>query len=325
MSFLLLYFRSTFADEKYVAYDQKVISYLEKVEERCGIHFEVKQDKEGGDFYNSYLSRNSLVTRNTEALAKAGVIRAPYASTPRRKFKTRSGYVILSESLHLFKGENLIWAGSGNPTLDESEDEVLQFLRTLSEDCSLVNRLEVGTSPSRSEDRVISDFMRVAIQRDRPDLVLKGVKQSVNVYDGLWTGNPTSPQSPVFVSIPDLDLVEVSGSRVTCYEAKRDGELQNLYAALGEAMLDLLNPNVRYGGSPIEEGGVCDEVYILVPEKPRDHRFEKVLKLTPVGLVTSGGEILVRAKKNPFLNENKKKVFLSNINLLEPYVVHRRT
>jgi len=112
----------------------------------------------------------------------------------------------------------------------------------------------------------------------------------------------------------------VVGIEVKGYRSSR-GVIQkaNIYEAIGEAMMYLINPYMRYKGERIK-GSVFDEVWLCYPYKRDFEDFEKVMRITPIGLLSTYEGIVKEADENPFVSEKAKEVFLNSLDTFKTYL-----
>ena len=128
---------------------------------------------------------------------------------------------------------------------------------------------------------------------------------------------------------PDIDLLEVRpNGKVVGYELK--GYLKSrpsmkapsYYEGIDQALAMLKNPV----SSPLYEsfaGSIFDQVYLVHPTGSGIEQLADALELcTPIGLVVvshQGTKEVVKPKPNPFLNEDMKAYFLTQLDTLESY------
>ncbi|MCG3110056.1 hypothetical protein L3N51_02353 [Metallosphaera sp. J1] len=317
--------------------DTEVEALLDKIKNSQGIPYtiihvnSIKQQLgiTEDEFYSKYMEKNKLISVNLNHLAHLGI---KISDIPlKKKFKSNKGYTYLSGSLHLFNDDVLILS------LKTIIDDVIGFLNHVAQDPSVLKGLSLSVKASKNlkkfqasstktkmgnEKAVIIDFIKHIRQIDLQARILKGVKQS-----------PMFPGFYAFAS-PDLDLVVITNGTITCYEAKAHSDTGSLYTALGEAMFDLINPFIidyDTGGVISPEtglpskprarlkwmGGICDKVYVLLPEEPKDWRALPIFDKTPIGIILSNGKELLPAKPNPFLNPQARSDFLSHLHLFK--------
>lgn len=156
------------------------------------------------------------------------------------------------------------------------------------------------------------------LQRKFGSQVFKAVRASKNVGGYRY-----------FSFSPDIDLLEVrSTDKVIGYELKgyrrvgREMKPPTHYEGIDQAMALLMNPVSSPLGRSFS-GSVFDSVYLAHPEGSHvDDLAELLEKCTPIGLVVmsrTGIREIVHPKPNPFLNEDLKSMFLSNLVALESY------
>lgn len=317
--------------------DKDIEALLDRIKGNHGIPYTVIQAKSIQEqlgltenlFYEKYIAKNSLIMENFSFLIQHGI---KIDDEPlRKKFKTNSGYTYLSGTLHLFDDDVLILS------LKTITDDVIGFLNLVNQNPSILNDLKTSKKTSNkfktseasnartyrgNEKSVIVDFIKYIKQKHPNVKILREVKQS-SMTDKFYA----------FAS-PDLDLVVIDGEIVTCYEAKASSDRSFLYAALGEAMFDLINPVIfdhlpsriispetGFPSTPIIEskpsGGICDKVYVLLPDEPKDVRALPIFETTPIGIILSDGTELLPAKPNPFIDHQVKSNFLSHLYLFK--------
>lgn len=112
----------------------------------------------------------------------------------------------------------------------------------------------------------------------------------------------------------------IVGIEVKGYRSNR-GFVQkaNIYEAIGEAMMYLMNPYIKYRGERIE-GSIFDVVWLCYPYKRDFEDFKKVMELTPIGLLSAYEGVVKEPKKNPLVNERAKEIFLENLNTFRSYI-----
>lgn len=155
------------------------------------------------------------------------------------------------------------------------------------------------------------------ILRQNKGIVLKAVRGSKDVGGHRY-----------FYFSPDVDLLEVRPNGIIVgYELKglrksKPGHTAPPhYAGVDEALALLVNPR----GTPVTEstfaGSIFDYVYLVHPAE-EDYGcgldlMKEVLDLcTPIGLIAvnhSGSREILKPKKNPFVNDDVKKLFLKHL------------
>lgn len=127
---------------------------------------------------------------------------------------------------------------------------------------------------------------------------------------------------------PDVDLLEVRPSGlIVGYELKglrksKPGHaMPPYYAGVDEALAYLVNPR----GTPMTQstfaGSIFDHVYLVHPAEDDyscglDSLKEVLGVCTPIGLIAVnhfGSKEILKPKKNPFVNEDVKKLFLNHL------------
>ncbi len=126
---------------------------------------------------------------------------------------------------------------------------------------------------------------------------------------------------------PDIDLLEIRGNGIIVgYELKgyrKSGRSQSppsLYEGIDEALFYLVNPVSTPMSETTFAGSIFDYVYLVHPRLSHHNRTESVTNLvnlcTPLGLIHvdySGTKEIVKPKKNPFMKEDVKQLFLSHL------------
>ncbi len=295
----------------------EVIKLLEEIRRLHGIEYEeivvderdwypVRRQISEVYVYEHHLKPYSkLIIVNRNRLIERGINLRD--DTVSRLFKSRSGNVYVAGTVAVVDVGVVLVAVTGY-------SEVLTFLRTLiKEGKNLLGILERGgvRTTVRSEEReetvkyyIINKFSK------NYDYVFMNVKQ--NVISG--------SRDIFIVFIPDADVIAIDeeneriiGIEVKGYRVKgRRTERASVYEAIGEAMMYLVNPHIKYGGTWIE-GSIFDEVWICYPYKKDFKEFKKVIELTPIGLVSAYEGVVRVAKPNPFVSKRAKKIFLDNL------------
>jgi len=132
-----------------------------------------------------------------------------------------------------------------------------------------------------------------------------------------------------FAFSPDIDLLEIRKNGIVVgYELKgvtksgRSHVPPSYYAGVDEALAYLINPVCTPMSPSAFAGSIFDYVYLVHPSSApyHDSRIQSVATLldlcTPIGLVTvdySGTREIVKPKKNPFLKEDVKQLFLRHL------------
>ena len=166
-----------------------------------------------------------------------------------------------------------------------------------------------------TEDAVFL-LLATVLKRNNQSTILKCVRGSKNVGGYRY-----------FYFSPDIDLLEIRKNGIIVgYELKgyrKSGRSQNppsLYEGLDEALFYLINPV----GTPLTEstfaGSIFDYVYLAYPQLGAYRCMESVANLinlcTPLGLIHvdyDGTKEIVKPKKNPFVKEDMKQLFLKNL------------
>lgn len=133
----------------------------------------------------------------------------------------------------------------------------------------------------------------------------------------------------IYFSPPDIDLLEINSSEICSYEVKgyRNEDLKNEYIlkAVGQAVSNLIC-KVKTE-EDVDFKGLVDKSYIALPDGEYPSKIFKSISDLPVGLVrVKFGEIeeVVPAKKNPYLDQNFKELFLEDFDLKDRKSYHRR-
>ena len=137
---------------------------------------------------------------------------------------------------------------------------------------------------------------------------------------------------------PDIDLLEIRKDRtIVGYELKgytksgREQSRPQYYDGIDEALAYLVNPvNSPTSGSTFT-GSIFDYVYLVHPfYEANNSRLESLKSLlnqcTPIGLITvnyTEATEVVQPKKNPFVNEEVKRLFLSNLDAFKASFEYR--
>jgi len=237
-----------------------------------------------------------------------------YDDTVSRLFKSRSGNIYVAGTVAVVDGDVVLLAMTGY-------EEVSTFLRALlREGKSLLSILEKGkiktTVKSKEREKIVKYLLADGLSKNF-DYVFIDVKHNAII------GN-----EDIFIMFtPDADIIAVDkekeriiGIEVKGYRVKgRQTEKANVYEAIGEAMMYLVNPYIKYRGEWIE-GGIFDEVWLCYPYKEDFEEFKKVMELTPIGLVSAYEGIVKRAGPNPFINVKAKRIFLDNLKSFVSYI-----
>ncbi|VUT27905.1 MAG: hypothetical protein SYNGOMJ08_00460 [Candidatus Syntrophoarchaeum sp. GoM_oil] len=124
----------------------------------------------------------------------------------------------------------------------------------------------------------------------------------------------------IFTTQPNMLEIQkdntIIGYEVEGYK-KRKGEYEPpaVYEGLDKALAYLGNPAIEEaGGEAVFRGGVFDYVYLVHGGDDNDKTMSEVIdKCTPIGFIlVSYDDIteVVEPKKNPFVNDGVKKIFL---------------
>jgi len=167
-----------------------------------------------------------------------------------------------------------------------------------------------------TEDAVFV-LMYHILKRNNQGIILKCVKGSKDVGGCRY-----------FNFSPDIDLLEIRkdgtivGYELKGYRKSKGGHVPPLYyEGVDEALAYLVNPV----GTPMSystfAGSIFDHVYLVHPFQETFHSgLESLTNLlhlcTPIGLAVvdySGVKELVKAKRNPFVKEDIKQLFLRHL------------
>lgn len=176
-----------------------------------------------------------------------------------------------------------------------------------------------------TEDAVFI-LMRQILRRNN-GIVLKAVRGSKDIGSHRY-----------FYFSPDIDLLEVRknglivGYELKGYRKSKSGyDIPPYYAGIDEALAYLINPV----GSPMSQstfaGSILDYVYLVHPRQETHHdRLESLLQLlnlcTPIGLIAvdhSRSQELVKPKRNPFVKEDVKQLFLRHLDKFQASFEYR--
>lgn len=169
---------------------------------------------------------------------------------------------------------------------------------------------------------------RLPLTEDAVFILLRHIlrQNGGKVLKAVRTSRDVGGQRHFFFS-PDVDLLEVRpNGLVIGYELKglrraRPGHTPPpYYAGVDEALALLVNPCASPLASSTFVGSVFDHVYVVHPAEG-DYcgldSLKDVLGLcTPIGLAAvshSGVREILQPKKNPFLNQDIKKLFLKHL------------
>lgn len=231
------------------------------------------------------------------------------------KFKSRSGNIYVAGTIAVVENNVILLALS-------YKDEIFEFLEALlREGWSLLNVLE-RTEPKtivspKEREKEIKRMLVLALSKDF-DYVLMDVKHNAT------SGNKWEP---FIVFTPDADIIAVNeeknhimGIEVKGYRSYGGfTQKANIYEGIGEAMMYLVNPRIRYKGKRIE-GSIFDVVWLCYPYKKDFEDFKKVMELTPIGLLSAYEGVVKEPKKNPFINEKAKEVFMEHLHTFRKYL-----
>ena len=320
---LLRYYSPFYEKEKHL----EIINLLEEIKWRHGIEYEevsvcsyppnwyLKEMKIGEAYVYEYQLKpySQLILANCEKLRSKGL--RLYCETVSSKFKSRSGNVYVAGTIAVVENGVVLLAL-------KYKEEIFEFLRALlKEGWNLLNALEKIEAKSvvqpKEREKEIKRLITSTFAK-KFEFVFLNVRQNAprgNNWD------------PFIVFSPEADIIAVNetdnqvvGIEVKGYRSSR-GVIQkaNIYEAIGEAMMYLINPYMRYKGERIE-GRVFDEVWLCYPYKRDFEDFEKVMRVTPIGLISAYEGIVKEADENPFVSEKAKEVFLNSLDTFKTYL-----
>ncbi|WP_324736273.1 hypothetical protein VFC49_04010 [Thermococcus sp. SY098] len=231
------------------------------------------------------------------------------------KFKSRSGNIYVAGTIAVVENDAVLLAL-------KYENEIFEFLEAvLREGWSLLKVLEKAKPKAiikpTEKEKEIKQTLIFALSKDF-DYVFMNVKQNA----------PTGDRWDPFIHFsPDADIIAVNegenrivGIEVKGYRSNRGfAQKANIYEAIGEAMMYLVNPYIKYRGERVE-GSVFDVVWLCYPYRRDFEDFKKVMELTPIGLLSAYEGVVKEPKKNPFVNERAKEIFLENLSTFRSYI-----
>lgn len=321
----LIYFSPAVKPEAH----KRIMGLLKAIEKRHGIPWEeivvytpdwygkrLMMPRE--EVYERYLKPStSIIKTSSEILRSLGLDVLPEPAS--KKFRTRSGHIVVAGTVALAYGDVVVWASP-------YEGEVVQFLEKLyGEGRELIDKLipdpmKLLKKASRNSSAG-GVKEREVLRRAALELETHGYEVFVNVRHNILAG-----EQPTYMFSPDADIIAIKGSRVVGIEVKgskgREPSVDQVYVGLGEALFYLINPihfvyrGIRY------EGGVFDEVYLLLPKIPKEleHLLTTMFRdLGVVGLSTLEQGLVVEPRPNPYVNREKKRILLENLHVLERY------
>lgn len=291
------------------------IKWSEKVVTKYPFYSHVKHvdmsEKEAYDMYLKPASRR--IKKCLEILFKKGIdVNVENVS---RKFRSRSGNYYIAGSIAILRNGRVFCALSDS-------GEILSFLRTLlKEGPGLLNELAISvinkSHGELSESSIVREYSRKLVER--------GYTVFLNVKHNILAKN----EKITYLFSPDADIIAVRGSEIIGIEVKgkrTSGStlgLEQVYTGLGEALLYLINPVIFEYDDKTYEGGIFDKVYLLIPELPpccESSLIKLIRNLNFVGLITLSNGIEIEPIQNPYLNLQKKYLFLANIKSLIRYI-----
>ncbi|RLF79411.1 hypothetical protein DRN32_05085 [Thermococci archaeon] len=306
---------------------EKILSYLETIRRIHNIDYEEIPVKHGFPEWYSKKAEMSevyvydyhlkpfsiLILSNCNKLIQMGLnLRCDTVSS---KFKSRSGNIYVAGTVALIENEIVLLAL-------KYEDEIFEFLEALLREgwrlLSVLEKIKSKTvvSPKESEKEIKRALISALSKKF--DYVLMNVRQNALSGDK-W--------DPFIAFSPDADIIAVNeeenfiiGIEVKGYRSNRGfTQKANIYEAIGEVMMYLGNPYIKYRGEKIE-GSIFDVVWLCYPYKRDFEDFKKVMELTPIGLLSAYEGVVKEPEKNPFVNERAKKVFMENLSTLRSYI-----
>ncbi|WP_457548626.1 hypothetical protein [Archaeoglobus sp.] len=252
-------------------------------------------------------NRNKLIERGERGLDL-------YDDTVSRLFKSRPGNVYVAGTVAVVDNEVVLLVVKGY-------DEVSTFLRALlREGKSLLSILERGKVKTTVKFEEREDIIK--------RLLVDGLSKNFDYVFMDVKYNAVIGYEDIFIMFtPDADIIAVDekkeriiGIEVKGYRVKGGRtEKASVYEAIGEAMMYLVNPYMKYRGEWID-GGIFDEVWLCYPYKRDFEEFKKVMELTPIGLISAYEGVVKRADPNPFVSEKAKKVFLNSLGSFVSYI-----
>ena len=249
-------------------------------------------------------NRNKLIERGLDL----------YDDTVSGLFRSRSGNVYVAGTVAVVDNEVVLLAVKGYK-------EISTFLRALLREgkslLSVLERGKVKTTVKFEEREDTIKHLLVDELSKNFDYVFMDVKHNMGIGG-----------EDIFIMFaPDADIIAVDenkeriiGIEVKGYRVKRGRTMKaSVYEAIGEAMMYLVNPYIKYKGEWVE-GGIFDEVWLCYPYKKDFEEFMKVMELTPIGLISAYEGIVKRAEPNPFVNKKAKRIFLDNLESFVSYI-----
>lgn len=320
MVFSIVYFSPYYNREVHL----RIIELLKAIELRHGIPWrEVVVDQtewyrrvpevNAREVYENYLKPASRrIKECLEVLRSLGV--DVVVETAAKKFKTRSGFILVAGTLTVMYGDNVVCAL-------KYDKEIIQFLEMLlREGSKLLSKLPTtGLSLFRSKRQVVPE--REFLMRFARSLQSEGFEVYVNVKHNFMSG-----ENPQYLFQPDADIIAIKGRTVVGFEVKSAGRegtsLDKVYTGIGEAFFYLINPVVFIYNRRRYDGGIFDKVYLVLPSLPEDFKdvvINLVRSLRAIGLITFNEGVIVDPNVNPFLNIEKKEILLRNREVIFRY------
>jgi hypothetical protein len=306
---------------------EKILNYLKNIKKFHDIDYEEipvkpwppewyskKAEMSEAYVYDYHLKPySSLILSNCNKLIQMGL--NLHCDTVSSKFKSRSGNIYVAGTIAVVENDAVLLA------LDY-KDEIFEFLKALLRDgWNLLNVLEKTKPktivPLEESEKEIKRALIFALSKDF-DYVFMNVRQNA----------PSGDKWDPFIDFsPDADIIAVNeeenriiGIEVKGYRSNRGfTQKANIYEAIGEAMMYLVNPYIEYRGEKIE-GSIFDKVWLCYPYKKDFEDFKKVMKITPIGLLSAYEGVVKEPKKNPFVNEKAKEIFLGNLSTFRSYI-----
>ncbi len=308
---------------------KEIISLLNKIKLIYGINWYEKVvtkyptfsykdvDLSEKDAYDMYLKPAFRQIRKClETLSKKGV--NVYVESVSRKFRSRSGNYYVAGSLVILSNGRVFCALKG-------EDEILTFLKKLLKEGPGF-LIELVTSEASTASTPYTELSEASITREYgKKLISEGYSIFLNVKHNLLAKH----EELMYLFSPDADIIAVKNDEVIGIEVKGERAtqstlgLEQIYVGLGETLLYLINPVIfEYNNKPYN-GGIFDKVYLLIPKLPsccKNSLIRLIRDLKFIGLVTLSNGIVIEPAQNPYLNPEKKYLFLANIKTLARYM-----
>lgn len=320
----LRYYSPTFNQGEH----KKIISLLEEISRLHGIEYEevvVKQrewyskskDKTEASVYENDLKPyRGVISSNSDILYGEGV--KVYRGSVTKKFKkasNRQKNFEVSGTISVVEGDATLWAGVRGEAIDFLDHLLKRGQYLLNKLDKSRKKVEIAKHESERElkEGFVSDYL------SRGYRCFKDVKHNISLGRNI-------SQDFQFVFKPDADIIAVNeqNTRILGLEAKgyvrSKGRKQkaDIYKAIGEALMYLKNPSIKYKGEKLG-GGIFDVVYLCYPYEDDFLEIKDVMELTPIGLWAASEGTIKEPQQNPFINKRKKEIFLSNLDSLGVY------